>query len=613
MERTTPGTYKIAVLSSGHSRGSNLATMHLYWQEHQLPVEIALAVFTRTDSPAYSLAKELNIPSTVIPARNMQAFEAEVLRMCQAEGIVLIALAGFLKQLSNEFINSVGIPILNIHPALLPKYGGKGMFGMAVHKAVHEAEEKLSGATVHLVDPLYDHGRIIAQSGVDISSCSTPEAIATKVLTAEHQLYAPAIYRFLCGSKMRIATKTLGCKTNQSESAIILDQFPEGTTELVDWDSEADIYLINTCTITNRTDYKSRYHIRQALAKKQQHPLAKIVVTGCFAQRSKDEIALLGEVDYIVDNQQKLNIATLLSTQDHSFEDIMTATEFSYKPVTNMKGHTRAFQKIQDGCDFYCSYCAVPYARGHNRSATLEQVLEQARLFVKHGFKEIVLGGVNLGLYKDGANRLADVVSAMAEIEGLQLIRLSSIEPQLFTQALIDKLSTIPKVCPHFHIPLQSGCDAVLQRMGRRYDTTLVQTLVNNILSAFPHAAIGFDVITGFPAETETEHNITCQFLNSLPLAYLHVFTYSKRKGTPADKMPNQVAKDIKHQRMVQLTALSDQKETSYRQNLSDNKVILRGVIETHTDGVSEFLSDHYIRVRIPQPVPIGELAVITL
>ncbi|PKN73023.1 MAG: tRNA (N(6)-L-threonylcarbamoyladenosine(37)-C(2))-methylthiotransferase MtaB [Candidatus Cloacimonetes bacterium HGW-Cloacimonetes-3] len=612
MERTAPGTYKIAVLSSGHSRGSNLAAMHGYWQMHRLPVEIALAVFTRSDSPAFNLAQELGIPSVVVSTRNMPAFEAEVLRLCKAEGIVLIALAGFLKQLSNEFINSIGIPILNIHPALLPKYGGRGMFGMAVHNAVHEAGEKLSGATVHQVDPLYDHGSIVAQNRVDVTECPTPEAIASKVLTVEHQLYAPSIYQFLTRPKTRIATRTLGCKTNQAESAIILDQFPKGAVELVDWDSEADIYLINTCTVTNRTDYKSRYHIRQALVRKVVNPNVKIIVTGCYAQRSKDEIALLGEVDYIVDNQQKLNIATLLATHNHSFTDIMQATNFSYQPVTNMQGHTRAFQKIQDGCDFYCAYCAVPYARGHNRSATMEQVLEQARLFVQNGFKEIVLGGVNLGLYKDEAHTLAHVVTAMAQIEGLELIRLSSIEPQLFTQQLIDQLRTIDKVCPHFHIPLQSGSDTVLKRMGRRYDTALVQALVSNVLMAFPDAAIGFDVITGFPGESEAEHNNTYQFLSSLPLAYLHVFSYSKRKGTPADKMPNQVPKDVKHTRTNQLTALSEQMETAYRQKLIADKVLLRGVVEASPNGESEFLSDHYIRVRTSAMIPIGELAIVS-
>jgi threonylcarbamoyladenosine tRNA methylthiotransferase MtaB len=406
---------------------------------------------------------------------------------------------------------------------------------------------------------------------------------------------------------IRIATKTLGCKINQAESAIILDQFPQGNIEIVDWSDPADIYIINTCTVTNRTDYKSRYHIRQALAMKALNPTTKVVVTGCFAQRSKEEIELLGDVDYIIDNQKKLDIAAIVSGMPASFSDIMEAKEFSYKPVSNMLGHSRAFQKIQDGCDFYCSYCAVPYARGHARSAKIEQVIEQARLFVDNGFKEIVLGGVNLGLYKDGDNDLGKVVSLMADIEGLELIRLSSIEPQLFSKQLIDRLSSIDKVCPHFHIPLQSGSDEILKSMGRRYDTSLVKDLVHNILTAFPHAAIGFDVITGFPGESDAHTLETYTLLKSLPIAYLHVFSYSKRKGTPAEKMSKQVTKDMKQVRTSQLVALSNELQASFRQSLKDKQVLLRGVVEAHSEHGSEFLSDHFIRVISPTIIPIGD------
>ncbi len=405
---------------------------------------------------------------------------------------------------------------------------------------------------------------------------------------------------------IRIATKTLGCKINQAESAIILDQFPKESIQSVEWEQDADIYIINTCTVTNRTDYKSRYHIRQAIAKKALNPNIKIVVTGCFAQRSADEVSELGDVDFIVDNQHKLSIAEVLSGKEIAFTDIMTADEFSYKPSTHMAGHTRAFQKIQDGCDFYCTYCAVPYARGHARSAKFAQVLEQAKLFVSSGFKEIVLGGVNLGLYRDGDKSIADVVEAMAEIDGLELIRLSSIEPQLFTNELITRLQSLPKLCLHFHIPLQSGSDSVLKRMGRRYDTALVRDLVSKLLLAFPDAAIGFDVITGFPGESETEHAETYSLLNSLPLAYLHVFTYSKRKGTPADKMPNQVPKDLKHSRTVQLSKLSDVFEHRYETYLRSINCTVRGIVEQSSEQGSEFLSDHYLRISIPESIAVG-------
>ncbi len=197
MARTASGTYQIAVLSSGHSRGSNLAAMHTYFEAHGLPVRIALAVFNRQDSPAYGLAQDLGIPAMVLATRDMASYETELARLCKEKGIQLIALAGFLKQLSANFLNAVGIPVLNIHPALLPKYGGRGMYGMAVHQAVWEAGDKVSGATVHRVDQFYDHGSIIASIQVELSDCHSPEDIAHKVLQQEHKLYAPSIYQFL--------------------------------------------------------------------------------------------------------------------------------------------------------------------------------------------------------------------------------------------------------------------------------------------------------------------------------------------------------------------------------------------------------------------------------
>lgn len=201
MARTASGTFPIAVLSSGHSRGSNLAAMHAYWQKHELPVQIALAVFNREDSPARTLAIDLGIATAVVSTKQMASFEAELIRLCHAKGIQLIALAGFLKQLSADFLTRIGIPVLNIHPALLPKYGGKGMFGMAVHQAVWQAGEVFSGATVHLVDQHYDNGSIIASARVDISGCSSPEDIAHRVLQQEHKLYAPSIYSYLTNLK----------------------------------------------------------------------------------------------------------------------------------------------------------------------------------------------------------------------------------------------------------------------------------------------------------------------------------------------------------------------------------------------------------------------------
>ena len=395
---------------------------------------------------------------------------------------------------------------------------------------------------------------------------------------------------------MRIAIATLGCKANQAESAVILDQF--GDFQLVPWQEEADIYIINTCTVTNRTDYKSRYLIRQALAQKAKNPFAKIVVTGCFAQRYPEEIAKMGNIDLLIDNQQKLNMADILAGSNYEFMDIMQAKEFAYKPTTKMYNRTRAFQIIQDGCDFNCAYCAVPYGRGRSRSATLEQVLQQAHLFVESGYKEIVLSGINLGLYKDGNNDLTDVLLRLNAIKGLELIRLSSIEPQLFNDKLINTLPLISKLCPHYHIPLQCGADTGLKRMRRRHSTTTTNKLTIKIWERIPYPAIGMDIITGFPGETEEEHQQTCSYLRSLPLAYLHIFSFSKRKGTPAFELPNQIPKTIKNHRANELTQISRELTVAYTNSLVENNIPLRGIVEKSANGYCEFLSDHYVRVR---------------
>lgn len=393
-----------------------------------------------------------------------------------------------------------------------------------------------------------------------------------------------------------VAIATLGCKTNACESATIIGQFTPEDCRVVPFEEAADIYIINTCTVTNRTDFKSRNLIRKALERKAADPAVKIVVTGCYAQRSAEEVRGMGDIDLIVDNQNKLDVASLLTNEDYRFLDIMVAEEFAFRPVQRMVEHSRAFQKIQDGCDFYCSYCAVPHARGHNRSAKFADVLAQARLFVASGYKEIVLGGVNLGLYRDGEHGLAEVVEALEQIDGLELIRLSSLEPQLISASLLDIISGCSKLCHHLHIALQSGCDSVLQRMQRHYQTADISALVEDLLQRLPDLALGFDVITGFPGETEEEFEATYRFLDSLPFTYLHVFSYSQRKETPAATLPGQIHGQVKTQRTKRLSSLSDAHKQSYLQRLIRDRVALRGVCEAHTKGYSTFLSDHYIR-----------------
>ncbi|MCB5258834.1 MAG: tRNA (N(6)-L-threonylcarbamoyladenosine(37)-C(2))-methylthiotransferase MtaB [Candidatus Cloacimonadaceae bacterium] len=407
---------------------------------------------------------------------------------------------------------------------------------------------------------------------------------------------------------IRIAIATLGCKTNLAESAIILSQFNPENYTLVPFASEADIYIINTCTVTNRTDYKSRNLIRKALKQKSQNPTVKVIVTGCYAQRNFDEISKLGNIDLIVDNQNKLDLAELLNKEDYHFQDIMQAAEFNFKPVLKMIEHTRAFQKIQDGCDFRCYYCAVPYARGPARSAKFSEVLTQAKLFIENGYKEIVLSGINLGLYEDEGKNLADIVQALEELEGLELIRLSSIEPHLFSLELIKRLRQCTKLCPHFHIPLQSGCDRTLKNMGRPYGTGEFQTLIDNILNYFPDAAIGLDVITGFPGETSSDFQITFDFIDKLPVAYLHIFPFSRRPGTVAFNFSEQILRQEKNLRVHQLLQLGKQKKEIYKQKLIQEKIILQGILESSENGIGTFLSDHYIRAYTSTKEKAGEL-----
>lgn len=403
-------------------------------------------------------------------------------------------------------------------------------------------------------------------------------------------------------SNRKAAIATLGCKTNQFESAAIAGQLLPRGYDIVDFDDAADLYIINTCTVTNRTDFKSRNLIRKALKRKAVDPSTRIIVTGCYAQRSFNEIMALGEIDLIVDNQAKTDLSQWLDATSYQFSDIMTHQDFAIAYTTTMLGRTRAFLKIQDGCDCYCHYCAVPYARGHNRSCPAPIVIEQAQLLVKNRYREIVLGGVNLGLYQDKETDLAGLLWRMEGIEGLDLIRLSSMEPETWTEPLIEYLATSTKVCPHVHIPIQSGSESVLQRMGRRSGITLIIDLLQRLITARPDIAIGLDIICGFPGETQTEFDETYAFLKAIPPAYLHVFPYSKRSGTVAATMPDQVHGTIRKERVERLLALSDLKTAAYRRLIIDRNIPLRGLVERISDGLAECLSDHYLRVYIPVP-----------
>ena len=399
---------------------------------------------------------------------------------------------------------------------------------------------------------------------------------------------------------MKIAAATFGCKQNQYETSCIMDDFLSNGWEQAGFSEQADVYLINSCTVTNRTDFKSRNAIRKALKQKQQNPKVKIVVTGCYAQRNEAEIKQLGDIDLVIDNNHKNRIfAAVTADIVPEFQDILKVSEYSEHSTKTMLDHSRAFLKIQDGCDFFCAYCAVAWARGPSRSRKRDNIIKQVKMLVEHGFQEFVLSGINLGLYgfeKDDNYHLEHLLIDLEKIEGVEKLRLSSIEPQLFTEPLLEQIENSKQICPHFHIPLQSGSDTLLKSMGRHYDTSEFAEVIGKLLKLKPDAAIGMDVIVGLPGETDALFEETYSFLQKLPLTYLHVFPYSRRPGTKAWSMPDQVNGTISKKRVKRLIALSDTKKSEYINHLISRKTILSGIVEKQENGYYTLLSDHYIR-----------------
>ena len=413
----------------------------------------------------------------------------------------------------------------------------------------------------------------------------------------------------------KIAAITFGCKINQYETSCVIDSFVKHGYELTEFDQPADIFIINSCTVTNRTDQKSRTALRKALKWKEINPHTVVVITGCYAQRNYDEIAALGDIDLIVDNNKKDKIYDLVDAiTDHKiakkeyFEDILSQENFSELSTTNLPERSRAFVKVQDGCDYYCTYCAIPFARGHSRSRDPEKVLKQIKLLVENGYHEFVLAGINLGLYgqeKDGNYHLVDLLEDIEAIEGVEIIRLSSVEPQLFSEKLLDFFRRSKKMAHHFHIPLQSGSDTILEKMERKYTSNFFKKNLDNIYKIYPDAAIGIDLIVGFPGETEELFKETYTFLENLDFTYLHLFSYSRRSGTPAAAMSNQIHGDEKKRRINLLHELSNRKTEEYLNKIIAEKTTLKGVIEHRKDDqISTGLSDHYIRFYVKEKLP---------
>ncbi|HTP64660.1 MAG TPA: tRNA (N(6)-L-threonylcarbamoyladenosine(37)-C(2))-methylthiotransferase MtaB [Geobacteraceae bacterium] len=401
----------------------------------------------------------------------------------------------------------------------------------------------------------------------------------------------------------RIAITTLGCKTNQFESAAMAEALGRDGFQVVPFEDAADIYVINTCTVTARTDAESRRLIRRA---RKRQPEAKIVVTGCYAQVAPEELKGMDGVHLVIGNTEKKGIAGLLKEIGEKprvlVSDISLEERAGGVALETFTEHTRAFLQMQTGCDAFCSYCIVPYARGRSRSIPPEEVLEGIRIFAQKGFKEVVLTGIHLGGYGldlDPRRQLLDLLEIVEKERLVQRLRLGSVEPTEITPSLVRFLATAKIICPHLHIPLQSGHDQVLARMNRHYTTELFREVIEELAAAVPDICIGCDMIAGFPGESDREFEASYGFIESLPIAYLHVFPFSPRPGTPAATMPGQVSSNLVHERAAALRRLSDQKKRAYHGSFigRELKVLVQ---EKIGDGMLKGLSRNYIQVMVP-------------
>lgn len=409
---------------------------------------------------------------------------------------------------------------------------------------------------------------------------------------------------------------TLGCKVNTYETEGMKRIFEKGGYQVVDPESPSDVVVINTCTVTHLSDKKSRQMIRRA---RKLNPKSVIAAVGCYAQIAPNEVSAIKGVNLVVGNNHKGEILQLV--EESSFDTLKVAVSqrneikgYEELRTQSFTGQTRAFLKIQDGCDQFCSYCIIPYARGGIRSRSLDSILREAEKLSENGFREIVLTGIHLTSYgmDSGENTLLDVINSLNRIKGIERIRLGSLEPLYMTRELISEVSEIEKLCPHFHLSLQSGCDQTLLRMNRKYTTDEYMEIVENIRRYFPDAAITTDIMAGFPGETEDEFLKTCNFVKRVGFSQTHVFQYSIRKGTRAAAMPDQVPPDVKEHRSKILIRICEELKKDFRQKYMDKTMDV--LFEHERDGLMEGHTSNYIPVRVPGALDLtGEIRMVRL
>jgi threonylcarbamoyladenosine tRNA methylthiotransferase MtaB len=399
-----------------------------------------------------------------------------------------------------------------------------------------------------------------------------------------------------------VSIYTLGCKVNQYETDAMAELFRSDGYEVVDPDEFADVYIINTCTVTNLGDRKSRQFIRRA---KKRNPESIVAVVGCYSQVAPDDIMAIDGVNLVIGTNERKRIVELV--QDITVADkvslvgdIMKVRDFEELKIEDAGERTRAFIKIQEGCNMYCSYCIIPYARGPVRSRDPENVLDEVRRLSLAGFKEVVVTGIHVASYgKDLKGvTLMDLLKEINGVDGIERIRLSSLEPRLMDDQFVDGLSKLSKFCDHFHLSLQSGSDTVLKRMNRKYDTSEYMDAVERIRASFDEPSFTTDVIVGFPGETDEEFRETVEFVKRVKFHQLHVFKYSPKKGTPAASMENQIHGDVKSKRSEELIELSSRLERDYMSRFAGKRMSV--LFEDFKPGNAFEIEGHstnYIRV----------------
>lgn len=402
------------------------------------------------------------------------------------------------------------------------------------------------------------------------------------------------------------AFHTLGCKLNFAETSTIARQLTDAGYDKVSFDDKADIYVINTCSVTENADRECKLHVKRAM---KANPEGLVVIVGCYAQLKPEEISQINGVDLVLGAKEKFNILSYLDDLEKSeSEGVVHSCEIEetdfFIGSYSIGDRTRAFLKVQDGCDYKCTYCTIPLARGISRSDTIENVLKNAREIAERDIKEIVLTGVNIGDYGKGEfgnkrheHTFLDLISELNQVEGIERIRISSIEPNLLKDESIELVSKSKSFVPHFHIPLQSGSDELLKKMKRRYLTKLYNDRVHKIREVMPDAAIGVDVIVGFPGETDELFMETYNFLNALPISYLHVFTYSERENTEAVGMPGVVPIPERKKRNKMLRILSEKKKMAFYQTQLGKTLPVLWEHE-NKDGKMYGFTENYVRVQ---------------